>query len=239
LVEIDAAKIFLAAGALGNSAILLRSGFRKSLPALGTRFTCHPQYMTYAIFDEPIDAHKGAFQAVKSNDKKFRVSGLKFENVFAPPIGTAMLLPGIGRTHHRLMKKYRYMASMEVAIRDDATGKISVSKNGKILIDKKMTAEDRNKSKEGLEHVKKCFLVAGAKEENIFACHQGFGLHLMGGCPIGSDSAAAVVDPDFRVFGSKNIYIADSSIFPAAPGINPSFSIMALSRMAAMKAVAP
>jgi len=35
----------------------------------------------------------------------------------------------------------------------------------------------------------------------------------------------------------KNIYCADSSIFPNAPGINPSLTIMALSKMAIEKVV--
>ena len=38
--------------------------------------------------------------------------------------------------------------------------------------------------------------------------------------------------PDFRLHGFDNIYAADSSVFPNAPGINPSFTIMALSSMA-------
>jgi choline dehydrogenase-like flavoprotein len=31
------------------------------------------------------------------------------------------------------------------------------------------------------------------------------------------------------LFGSENVYVADSSLFPTASGINPSWTIMALS----------
>jgi choline dehydrogenase-like flavoprotein len=41
-----------------------------------------------------------------------------------------------------------------------------------------------------------------------------------------------VVDPEFRVHGLPNLVAADSSVFPSAPGINPSFTIMALSQRA-------
>jgi choline dehydrogenase-like flavoprotein len=41
-----------------------------------------------------------------------------------------------------------------------------------------------------------------------------------------------VTTPDFNLHGFGNIYTADSSVFPNAPGINPSFTIMALSCMA-------
>lgn len=227
--EVTVPKVVLAAGAFGNSVILLQSGMGDRLPALGTRFTCHPQFMTYALFDEPIDAHKGAFQAVKSEDSKLRTSGFKLENVFAPPIGTAMLLPGFGRDHMRLMRKYRYMASMEVAIRDEAVGRIQVS-HGKMKISKPMTSSDRKKSKMGLRLVRDLFESVGARE--IISCEQTFGLHLMGSCPMGTDSSNSVVDPEFRIHGFPNLYAADSSVFPSAPGINPSFTVMALSHRA-------
>jgi choline dehydrogenase-like flavoprotein len=55
-----------------------------------------------------------------------------------------------------------------------------------------------------------------------------FGLHLMGGCTMGIDPKTSVVSPEFNVHGMKNLYICDSSIFPNAPGINPSLTIMAL-----------
>jgi choline dehydrogenase-like flavoprotein len=229
--ELEAAKVVLAAGALGNSKILLRSELAKKLPAIGTRFSCHPQFMTYAVFDEPIDAHKGAFQAVKSADRKLRQAGYKLENVYAPPIGTAMLMPGFGRRHHELMKKYRHMASMEVALRDEPSGRIRVAGNGKLVVDKTLTGPDREIARKGLLLVRELFEAAGARE--IIPCLQGFGLHLMGGCPIGSDGAQSVVNPEFQVHDHPGLFAADSSVFPAAPGINPSFTVMALSHRAA------
>jgi choline dehydrogenase-like flavoprotein len=55
-----------------------------------------------------------------------------------------------------------------------------------------------------------------------------FGLHLMGGCRMGTDSKHSVVNPEFEVHGYKNLYIGDASLFPNAPGINPSLTIFAL-----------
>ena len=231
--QFTVAKIVLAAGSIGNSSILLRSGFGKKLPWIGKNFCCHPQFMTYAFFEELIDAHKGPFQAVKSDDVKLRRSGYKFENVFAPPIGTAMLLPGFGKNHLLNMKSYRYMASMEVAIRDSSKGSITLDKNGDIKIQKKLTPSDWKKAKEGLLLVKEFF--ESVKAKKIIPCMQKFGLHLMGGCAIGTNPEHSVVNPNFQVHHHSNIFIADSSIFPSAPGINPSLTIMALSHKAAQK----
>lgn len=234
--EIVARKVVLAAGSVGNTAILLRSGLGKRLPALGTRFSCHPQYMSYGMFEEPVDAHKGAFQCVKSEDPGFRKRGFKLENVFAPPIATAVIMPGYGRDHHALMKRYRYIASMETAVRDEPLGRITLGAGDTIKIDKKLSDQDRSRIAAGRGTIRELYLKAGAKQ--VIECDQGFGLHLMGGCVMGADSAQSVVDPEFRVHGYENLYAADSSVFPSAPGINPSYTIMALSHRAATSMVA-
>lgn len=220
--------VVVAGGSFGTSKILLNSGYK--FEALGKGISCHPQYMTYALFNEPVDAFKGAFQGVKSYDDNLRKMGMKFENVFAPPIATAMLFNGIGKEHQKMMKKYRYLASMEVAIRDEATGKLSIGKGGKLLIEKKMTSQDMSRANKGVEFVEEMYSKLGAKE--IIKCDQGFGLHLMGGCAIGTDGKKSVVNPEFRVHDTKRVFIADSSVFPSAPGLNPSLTIMALSQKA-------
>lgn len=222
--------LVLAAGSFGTSQILLRTEtLAKKLPELGRRISCHPQYMTYAFFKEPIDAFKGAFQGVKSYDPKLRERGVKFENVFAPPIATSMLFDELGHSHQDIMMKYRHMSSIEVAIRDEASGRLSV-KGSKLIVDKKITSQDREKADYGLKLVREMYADLGASK--VIQCKQGFGLHLMGGCPIGTDASRSVVAPDFRLHGQKNIFIADSSLFPSAPGLNPSLTIMALSQMA-------
>lgn len=231
--EWKARKAILSAGSFGTTQILLRSGFKEKLPALGTRIAAHPQFMTYAFYDSPIDAHKGAFQGVKSYDSNLRKRGLKLENVFAPPIATSMLFSGLGRKHLDRMKKYRYLASMEVAIRDEAVGELKVDKAGKLHIHKDMTSGDWAKVKDGLALVQDLFMNVGANHTET--CNQVFGLHLMGGCPAGVNPKTSVVNPDFQVHDHPGLIIADSSIFPSAPGINPSFTIMALSHRAAQK----
>jgi choline dehydrogenase-like flavoprotein len=229
--EVTARRLVLAAGALGNSQILLRSGFGAKLPALGRGFACHPQSMHYAFFDEPVDAHKGSFQAAKSKDPGIRRRGFKLENVFAPPIATAMLLPGWGAEHRRLMKRYRYMACMEVAVRDESTGTIRVAKNGRLQIEKRLTPQDAARHADGVATIEEIFRAVGAREtlHSTFL----FGVHLMGGCVIGTDPAKSVVNEGFALHTDPDIYIADTSAFPASPGINPSFSVMAIAHRAA------
>lgn len=221
-------KLVLAGGSFGTTQVMLRSGFGKELPALGKYFSCHPQYMSFGIFNEPIDSHKGYFQTVASKDPNFRKIGFKLENVFAPPISYAMLFTRNGNWHHEMMKKYRYTSCIEVAVRDENNGQLKLNKAGRLEVTKPISDIDKRKRDQGLEAVKNILTKEGAKE--IYQSPFYFGLHLMGGCVIGTDAKTAVVDPEFKVHGHKNVYIADSSIYPNAPGINPSLTIIALSQ---------
>lgn len=57
--------------------------------------------------------------------------------------------------------------------------------------------------------------------------------HTSGGNSYGSDARRGVTNSSGRVFGTTNVYVADSSLFPTAPGVNPSWTIMALARQVA------
>jgi cholesterol oxidase len=53
--------------------------------------------------------------------------------------------------------------------------------------------------------------------------------HILGGCPMGESPEEGVIDPNGRLFGYDNIYVADGSIIPANLSVNPSLTITALS----------
>ncbi|MBZ0278921.1 MAG: GMC family oxidoreductase, partial [Anaerolineae bacterium] len=52
--------------------------------------------------------------------------------------------------------------------------------------------------------------------------------HILGGCPVGMSEADGVVDMYGQAFNYPGLYVADGSIMPANPGINPSLTITAL-----------
>ena len=61
--------------------------------------------------------------------------------------------------------------------------------------------------------------------------------HTSGGTPMGRDSRHGVTNGDGRLFGTANVYVADSSLFPSSCGANPSWTIMALSHRVASRLV--
>lgn len=57
--------------------------------------------------------------------------------------------------------------------------------------------------------------------------------HPFGGCRMGNDAKTSVVDCTHRVHGYENLFVSDPSVFPTGPSVDPSFSIMAFSYIAA------
>lgn len=57
--------------------------------------------------------------------------------------------------------------------------------------------------------------------------------HPFGGCRMGKDPKTSVTDSTHRVHGFDNLFIADPSVFPTAPSLDPSLSIMGFSYVAA------
>lgn len=229
-------KCIVASGALGTTELLLRSGFKDRLPLLGEGLHSHPQWMNIAFFEEPVDAHKGSLQAVKSDDERFRRQGFKLENVFAGPIAISMLNNVHGEALQRFMAKYRYMASLEVCIRDASSGRVYLDRTGRMRVDKPLREEDVKRGMAGIEVVNALYYSIGATE--VLNSPFNFSLHVQGGCAIGQAAANSVVNEQFQVHGYDNLYISDISTFARPPGMNPSLTVMAQSHRASEQILA-
>ena len=57
--------------------------------------------------------------------------------------------------------------------------------------------------------------------------------HVNGTCRIGTDPATSGCTPDGERHGVPGLYVADGSLLPTAPGINPQETIMALASVVA------
>ena len=55
----------------------------------------------------------------------------------------------------------------------------------------------------------------------------------MGTCRMGATADDSVCDETGAVRGLKGLYVADASLFPAASGVNPMITVMALADMIA------
>jgi hypothetical protein len=59
--------------------------------------------------------------------------------------------------------------------------------------------------------------------------------HPQGGNCMGEDPRSCVVDSNCMVYGFKNLFICDASVFPTAVGVNPQLTVMSLATIIADK----
>ena len=57
--------------------------------------------------------------------------------------------------------------------------------------------------------------------------------HPLGTARMGRDPARSVVGPDHQVHDTPGLYVADGSVVPTSPAVNPQITIMALATRAA------
>jgi gluconate 2-dehydrogenase alpha chain len=57
--------------------------------------------------------------------------------------------------------------------------------------------------------------------------------HDLGGCRMGEDPAASVVDPELRVHDTSGLYVFGGAVFPTCHGVNPTLTMWALCYRAA------
>ncbi len=232
-VKFRTKNVILSGGAFGTTKMLYQSGMKEKLPALGKNFSTHPQFMNFGVYDDPVNSHKSCFQTVASKDSNFRNKGFKLECVFAGPVSISMLFKQYGIGHQKKMMDYTKISCVEIAVRDENVGEIKINNKGRLVVKKDLTDQDKQRRDAGMEAVYNIMDKSGAKE--VIHAPMYFGLHLMGGSVMGTDSKKSVVDPNFNLHGYKNIFVSDSSLFPNAPGINPSLTVFALSEMLASK----
>jgi len=63
------------------------------------------------------------------------------------------------------------------------------------------------------------------------------GTHFTGTCMMGTDSQNSVVDKNFLVHNFRNLRVADASVLPEVPGVNPHVTIMAMAEIASERII--
>jgi cholesterol oxidase len=56
--------------------------------------------------------------------------------------------------------------------------------------------------------------------------------HILGGCPMSENAQEGVISPKLAVHNYPGLYIIDGSVIQANPGVNPSYSILAMAEYA-------
>lgn len=259
LYRIRAGIVVCAGGAVGTSALLLRSGLGRVVPRLGEGFTCHPAHILVAEHAQPITndvGHPKSFYLDRAE-----AEGFVLETCMYFPFVTAKNLTGFGAPHSAFMRAFPRLQMILVLACDRAVSgnRVAVDRSGKPVVHYRFTEEVIASLVRATRASARIFFAAGAVRVHapsadpplieradrdridtlVSARHFQTGrisvsaAHLMGGCGMGRDRRDSVTDAWGRVHGVPWLRVADSSLFPDALEINPYVTVMALADRAA------
>ncbi len=250
-LEILAPVVVVAAGATETPPLLRRSGLGGH-PGLGRHLALHPAVATAGRFDQPITPWKGVLQSA-SVDEFHETDGILIEATSTPPGMGSMALPGTGAELVRRIAEADHLCSLGAMIGDEGSGRVWGSR--RTVISYALTPQDGKRLLKAIWAMGKVLFSAGASEvvtgipgsmvvstveqlETAIGRARWRSLHVAafhptGTAGAGSDPERYPVEPTGRLRGTRGVWVADASILPSCPEVNPQVSIMALAQAVA------
>ena len=245
-VAIEADEFVVAAGAIGSSWLLQRSGIGGDAVGRGLHFNINSPLT--ADFPDVVDSFAGiqmshAYRAAEG------IPGYLVETWFNPPATQALAMPGWFDRHFHNMRRYRHMACAGVLVGTTTPGRVKPGRHAP-EIEYTASEADRDRVVEGLQVAGRIWLQAGADrvmpatfawQEYRTAAALGQlprriretgDLLLTSAHPQGGNALGDVVDEDFRVRGFENLYLCDASVFPTSVHVNPQLTVMGMAQYA-------
>jgi choline dehydrogenase-like flavoprotein len=259
---IHAKVVVVCGGAVSSPALLARSGFGRSLPALGRYLTLHPALILVGEHHRPISNFHGHPKSFYC-DEFWESNRFLLETCMYFPFTTAKNLIGFGEEHSALMGSFPKL-QMILSLAIDAArpeNRVRIDRDGEPVVEYELTPEVLDSLQQSMKASARIFFAAGARRVHAPAGSRFFieaadagridelipresvkkgrisitSAHLMGGCRMGEDPATSVTDAWGRVHGAPWLFVADSSLFPGASEINPYITVMALADRVAEK----
>ena len=259
--EILADLVVLAAFSVENPRLLLASatarhpdGLANSSGSLGRFVTTHPAGLIYGLFDEETRCYMGAFGGQLVNQDGYdkqthRDAGAfgSYQWMIAQAVKPNDLL-GIGPTRADLFgsdlkdfmgRAARSFATMTAVVEDlpvaDNRVRLSADRKddqGVPLAQVTHTTHPESKAlwQQVLLEGQDIFKAAGAKE--VWTGPQG-AMHIMGGTIMGDDPKTSVTNSFGQTHDLPNLVIAGPGLFPTSGGVNPTFTMHAVTARAA------
>ena len=246
-LDILADTVVVAAGATETPGLLRRSGFGAH-PRLGRNLALHPAMMLAGRFDDDVVAWHGVLQSAAVHE--FHEShGVLIEATSTPPGMGSMVFPGYGAELLGWLDRASQVATFGAMVADRGVGSVS-SVRGETLVRYNIARGDAAKLLVAIEAMGRLLFAAGAVEvltglpgamtvtslpalRDALSRSDPRSLHLAAFHPTGTAAAGAddqlcPVDETGRLRGVDGVWVADASILPSCPEVNPQLSIMAL-----------
>lgn len=235
-VEIPAGEVVVAAGAIWSSRLLRLSGLGGQ--SVGRSLHFNLSCGVTAEFPDRVERSAAGF---------FRPAepGYVIETWPAGPAEQALTMPGSFDRHIEHMRLAPRMARASVLVGTLRPGRL---RGRGATVDFTAAKEEKAALVAGLERATEAYLEAGAvrvmpstltwceirSAKDTSALRRGE-LQLRTSHPQGGNALGVVVDGGFRVHGTENLYLCDSSVFPTSVGVEPQLTVMALAQYAARR----
>ena len=217
-LEVEANVVVLAAGPIHTPRLLIEAGMGPP-DHVGRHLRIQPAAGAVARFDEEVEVEGEPNTLQAWYVDEFRTShGVVLESTSLLP-QTAGVLPG-----------WRSHALLGVLCRDVGEGSVRPAENGGARVSYDLHPDDEDRLRFGLQRAADVLEAAGATE----VLPQG-DLRLSAYHPVGTARLGDVCGDDGRVHGTSTVHVADASLLPAAPGVNPQLTVMALAARAARR----
>jgi len=255
-LDILADTVVVAAGATETPGLLRRSGIGAH-PRLGRNLALHPAAMLAGRFEDDVVAWRGVLQSAAVHE--FHESdGVLIEATSTPPGMGSMVFPGYGAELLGWLDRAHQVATFGAMVADRGVGSV-LSMRGETLVRYNIDRADIGKLVVALEAMGRLLFAAGAVEvltglpgattvtsqaalQDVLRSSNPRGLHLAAFHPTGTAAAGAdeqlcPVSETGRLRGVEGVWVADASILPSSPEVNPQLAIMALALAVANEVV--
>jgi choline dehydrogenase-like flavoprotein len=246
--RVRARRVVVACGGMHSPLLLRRSGVGDHAGHLGRHMTLHPGFRMFARFDEPVRGWHGALQSAFSDD--YLHEHITFASLFIPYGVIAATMPGAGARHVARARELEHLAMFGGFVHDEGGGRVWAGPGREPILTYRMARRDRATVPVLIRRMAEIFFAAGAREcflpvlgaEPVDADGlRRFPLekvpgrrlecssqHPLGTCRMSARPEDGVVDPLGRVWGTRELYVADGSVVPTSLGVNPQVGIMAM-----------
>ena len=221
-----------------------------------------PQQPVVAVFDDDVIAFRGIPQAYavtefeQEDHTEHGLWGFRIEAIMGTPGIVATLLPFVGAENKRRMAAYPRIAASLLLAPDAPSGTVSLKDDGRPLIEYRQRDDHRRRVRAAIRAAARIYLAAGAREI-LVPCAPPLSIraeaelsaiddldltpsrspmlsaHQQGTVRMATSARDGAADPTGKVYGTRDVYVFDSSLFPSSASSHTMTPIMTVSHFLA------
>jgi len=253
---VKAKVVIVAANAIATPQLLMRSGIGNE--HLGRHMSLQPQLPFVAQYKGAVNAFQGIPQSYavthfeEEANAEHGLWGFRIEGIMGTPGIVSTMSPHTGAALKEYMSKYAHLASSLLLVPDDPSGALKLSPSGRPIVQYEHLDNHKARLRQAVKEAARVYLASGAEmvgaptlplleirseadlakaDEISFAPASAplISAHQQGGVRMASSPSDGACDLDAQVYGTRGVYVFDSSWFPSSASSHTMTPIIAMS----------